>query len=93
MGVGVERDFRSNKGNLVISPMKKAGSKVIGEFYVAHSPTFLISEGGQAATYITRNVEEDGHCLGTPENLDIFLNNPKRNTHPFSASSVNGINA
>jgi NDP-sugar pyrophosphorylase family protein len=72
-----------------ILEMKKADFKVNGEFYVAPSYTFLITKGGEVATYNVGNVEEDVHGLGTPEDLEIFLKNPGLSTfHQFVCSAL-----
>ena len=71
--------------------MKKADFKVNGEFYVAPSYTFLINQGGEVATYNVGNVEEDVHGLGTPEDLEIFLNNAMLNSYHSSVCSALGI--
>lgn len=75
-----------------IAIMKKSDFKVNGEFYVAPSYTFLINLGGNVATYNVGNVEEDVHGLGTPEDLDIFLQNSDLPTYHQSVRTNLGMN-
>ena len=56
--------------------MKAADLKVNGEFYVAPSYNYLIEEGADISTYNVGDVETGVHGLGTPEDLELFLNNP-----------------
>lgn len=60
-----------------ITAMKADGLKVNGEFYVAPAYTYLLNQGGKISTCCVGDVETDVHGLGTPEDLDLFLLNPK----------------
>lgn len=75
-----------------ITLMKKADFKVNGEFYVAPSYTFLINQGGRVATHNAGNVEQDVHGLGTPEDLEIFLQNSNLATYHRSVHHNLGMN-
>ena len=58
-----------------IKNMKADEFKVSGEFYVAPTYNYLLREGGKIATFNAGIVGSDVHGLGTPEDLELFLEN------------------
>jgi len=75
--VGVYGWKTANLAKRAIEAMKADGLKVNNEFYVAPSYTYLIKQGGKVSTFNVGDVEYDVHGLGTPEDLELFLNNPE----------------
>lgn len=74
--VGVYGWRTAQDASLSIEKMKFERFKVNGEYYVAPSYTFLIAKGGVVSTHNVGRVETEVHGLGTPEDLELFLNNP-----------------
>lgn len=57
-----------------LGAMKNAGDLVNGEFYVAPTYNYLISEGKKIEALNIGNVSDKFFGLGTPEDLRLFLN-------------------
>ena len=58
--------------------MISANDRVNGEFYVAPAYNQLIERGGKFGVYNIGNDHGIGmHGIGTPEDLELFINNPK----------------
>jgi len=59
-----------------IYEMKKNSDKVKNEYYLAPSYNYLLKSGDRIQTKHMGEIENDVFGLGTPEDLDSFLNNP-----------------
>jgi dTDP-glucose pyrophosphorylase len=56
--------------------MIRLNLRVKGEFYVAPAYNLMIQNGLKIVTYNVGSEYNGMHGLGTPQDLDIFLNNP-----------------
>lgn len=72
--------YNFSRGSMFVEAAEKmieAGKKVNGEYYVAPVYNELIAQSGNIGIY-NIGAENDGmYGLGIPQDLDLFLNNPK----------------
>jgi NDP-sugar pyrophosphorylase family protein len=75
-----------------IYEMKADNFKVNGEFYLAPSYTYIVRSGGTVSTYDVGVISSDVHGLGTPEDLELFLDNKDLNRYESKVRESLGLN-